>query len=251
MALSSTAAGLRGGIAFLTRIPVGADGDDWDRFRAFPAAFPLVAYLIGAIAALPLAFFRPPSVAAFGYLVALVALVGIPHLDGVADLGDAMAAHDGAAAETALKDTTTGVGAIVAVSVVVSGLVLGASSLGGVPPAAAVGIVIAAEVGAKLGMATIACLGTAAHTGLGSSFTGSSGPALLAGPVVVAAPAAFLVAPLPAGIAAVAVGPVVAVGLLRWANRTLGGVNGDVFGATNELARVAGLHAGVIAWTLW
>jgi len=249
--LRSIAAGLRGGIAFLTRIPVGTDESDWDRFRAFPATFPLVAYLIGAIAAIPFVFFLPPPVAAFGYLVVLVVLVGIPHLDGVADLGDAMAAHGGAAAETALKDTTTGVGAIVAVTVVVSGLVLGAIGLGGVPPTAAVGIVIAAEVGAKLGMATVACLGTAAHEGLGSSFTGSSEPALLVGPVVAAAPAALLVAPSPAGIAVVAAGPVVAVGLLRWANGTLGGVNGDVFGATNELARVAGLHVGVIVWTLW
>lgn len=251
MALSSIAAGIRGGVAFLTRIPVGADGNDWDRFRTFPAAFPLVAYLIGAIGAIPFAFFRPPPVAAFGYLVVLVVLVGIPHLDGVADLGDAMAAHGGAAAGTALKDTTTGVGAIVAVVFVISGLILGAISLGGVPPTAAVGIIIATEVGAKLGMATIACLGTAAHKGLGSSFTGSSDPALLVGPVVVAAPAALLVVPFPAGIAVVAAGPIVAVGLLRWANRTLGGVNGDVFGATNELARVAGLHTGVIAWTLW
>ena len=37
---------------------------------------------------------------------------------------------------------------------------------------------------------------------------------------------------------------------LRWAQTNLGGVSGDVLGATNELARVAGLHAGVVAWTL-
>ena len=29
----------------------------------------------------------------------------------------------------------------------------------------------------------------------------------------------------------------------------LGGVNGDVFGAVNELARIVALHAGVVAWT--
>ena len=37
--------------------------------------------------------------------------------------------------------------------------------------------------------------------------------------------------------------------LRRWARRRLGGVSGDALGATNELARVAALHAGVIAWT--
>ena len=53
MALNDIVGGLRGAVAFLTRIPVPTDEDDWDRFRAFPAAFPIVAYLIGALAALP------------------------------------------------------------------------------------------------------------------------------------------------------------------------------------------------------
>ena len=250
MALSSVAGGLRGGVAFLTRVPVGSGEADWNRFRSFPAAFPLVAYPIGALAALPfLSGVSPPTVA-FGYLLALVVLVGIPHFDGVADLGDAAAAHGAGDAREALKDTATGVGAIVAVAVVVGGLLLGALGLAAAPTRVAVGIVVAAEVGAKLGMATVACLASAAHEGLGSAFTERAEPALLFGPLLAALPAALLVDPLRAGIAAVAAGPLVAVGLIRWADGTLGGVNGDVFGATNELARVLGLHLGVIAWTL-
>jgi len=250
VALSSVAGGLRGGVAFLTRVPVGSGEADWNRFRSFPAAFPLVAYPIGALAALPfLSGVSPPTVA-FGYLLALVVLVGIPHFDGVADLGDAAAAHGAGDAREALKDTATGVGAIVAIAVVVGGLLLGALGLAAAPPRTAVGIVVAAEVGAKLGMATVACLASAAHEGLGSAFTERAEPALLFGPLLAALPAALLVDPLRAGIAAVAAGPLVAVGLIRWADGTLGGVNGDVFGATNELARVLGLHLGVIAWTL-
>jgi len=250
VALNSVASGLRGGVAFLTRVPVGSGEADWNRFRSFPAAFPLVAYPIGALAALPfLSGVSPPTVA-FGYLLALVVLVGIPHFDGVADLGDAAAAHGAGDAREALKDTATGVGAIVAIAVVVGGLLLGALGLAAAPPRTAVGIVVAAEVGAKLGMATVACLASAAHEGLGSAFTERAEPALLFGPLLAALPAALLVAPLRAGIAAVAAGPLVAVGLIRWADGTLGGVNGDVFGATNELARVLGLHLGVIAWTL-
>jgi adenosylcobinamide-GDP ribazoletransferase len=30
----------------------------------------------------------------------------------------------------------------------------------------------------------------------------------------------------------------------------LGGISGDVLGAANELGRVVGVHAGVVAWTL-
>ncbi|MDR9430255.1 MAG: adenosylcobinamide-GDP ribazoletransferase [Natronomonas sp.] len=250
MALNTIVGGVRGGIAFLTRLPVETGEADWDRFRSFPAAFPIIAYLVGAIASLPFLFGFSAPTASFGYLLVLVVLVGIPHLDGVADLGDAMAAHGEDATRRALKDTDTGVGAIVAVVVVAGGLVLAGLALATLPPLAAVGLVVAAEAGAKLGMATVACLGTAAHEGLGSAFTERADSGVLLGPIVATLPAA-LFAPLPAGLAAVAVGPLVAILLIRWANRSLGGVNGDVFGATNELGRVLALHVGVIAWTLW
>jgi adenosylcobinamide-GDP ribazoletransferase len=254
VALSDVPGGLRGAVAFLTRIPIRTGEADWNRFRALPAAFPLVAYLVGAIASIPLlvggSLGFPETTAAFGYLLALVVLVGIPHLDGVADLGDAAAAHGGDARRRALKDTETGVGAIVAVAVVVVGLVSAALGLAATPRLAALGLVVAAEVGAKLGMATVACLGSASREGLGSAFTRESEPALLVGPLVASLPAALFPASLPASVAAVAAGPLVAVALLWWADRTLGGVNGDVFGATNELGRVLGLHVGVIVWTL-
>lgn len=252
MALRTIGGGIRGGVAFCTRLPIEHRPDDWDRFRSFPAAFPLVAYPIGAIAALPFVLSGVSGgTAAFGFLLVLLAIVGIPHLDGVADIGDAMAAHEPEASRRALKDTTTGVGAIVAVAVVVGGLLLGGLALANLPLVAAVGVVIAAEVGAKLGMATVACAGTAAHDGLGSAFTERSEPSLLLGPVLVSLPAVLLLVPSPAGLAAVAIGPLVAIASIRWADRTLGGVNGDVFGATNELTRVLAIHVGVIAWTLW
>ncbi|MCQ4332583.1 adenosylcobinamide-GDP ribazoletransferase [Natronomonas sp. F2-12] len=254
MALSDLAGGLRGGVAFLTRIPASTREADWDRFRAFPAAFPLVAYPVGAVASVPFLAGSlaglPDATVAFGYLSVLVVLVGIPHLDGVADLGDAAAAHGAAARRRALKDTETGVGAIVAVAVVLVGLAVAALELAAVPTLAAVGLVVAGEVGAKLGMATVACLGTASHEGLGSAFTRGASPALLLGPVLVSLPAALFLPAVPAAAAAVAAGPLVAIVLVRWADRALGGVNGDVFGATNELGRVLGLHAGVIVWTL-
>jgi adenosylcobinamide-GDP ribazoletransferase len=253
VALNDVPGALRGAIAFLTRVPVPTGEADWDRFRAFPAAFPLVAYLVGAVASVP--FFlgglagAPETAVAFGYLLALLVLVGIPHLDGIADLGDAAAAH-GDARRRALKDTEVGVGAIVAVAAVLIGLVLAGLELAAAPIPVAVGLVVASEVGAKLGMAAVACLGTASHEGIGSAFTRESDPALLIAPLLISLPAALFAPAVPASVAAVAAGPLVAVALLWWTDRALGGVNGDVFGATNELGRVVGLHAGVIVWTL-
>ena len=252
--VGEVASGVRGGLAFLTRLPVGADERDWRRFRQFPAAFPIVGYLVGAIAAVPfLVLGSHPAAAAFAYLLALVALVGVTHLDGVADLGDAVAAHqaDPAGRRAVLTDTTAGVGAVVAVALVVAGIALAGLALAGLDPAVAVGIVIAAEVGAKLGMATVACVGTASHDGLGAQFTRNADRRLLLGPLLAAVPAALLTGFSPAALVAVACGPLVALAVVRWAERYLGGVNGDVFGAVNELGRVVALHVGVIAWIAW
>jgi adenosylcobinamide-GDP ribazoletransferase len=148
-----------------------------------------------------------------------------------------------------MRDTTVGVGAVVAVAVGLGGLALGALGLAALPVAAAVAIAIASDVGAKLGLVTLAVTGRASHEGLGSRLLGA-GPGQVALGVVVAAPAAMLTWPNPAAAAALLAGPIVALGLRQWAHATLDGVGGDVFGATNELARVAGLHAGVVVWTL-
>ena len=249
MAVTGVGAALRGGVAFLTRLPVGTDEGEWRRFRTSPAAFPLVGYLVGAVAAVPFVLPLSAHATAAAYLFVLVGLVGVTHLDGVADLGDAAVVHDVDDRREALKDTTTGVGAIVAVALVVVALALAALSLADLRPVGAVAMVVAGEVGAKLGMATVACVGTASHDGLGSQFTRTADPALLAGPLVAALPAALLTGLSPAAPVAVLCGPLVALVVVRWADGALGGVNGDVFGAVNELARVVALHTGVVAWT--
>jgi adenosylcobinamide-GDP ribazoletransferase len=129
------------------------------------------------------------------------------------------------------------------------GLATAGYGLAGLPIRAAL-LVVAAEVGAKCAVALGACFGSATHDGLGAQFTELVGPRHALGPIVVALPAAALTWPEPSAtvalLAAVAtVGPIV-----LWARRTLGGVDGDVLGATAEIARLIGLHAGVIAWTL-
>lgn len=235
---------LRGALGFLTRLPTGHDERAWDAFGETPAAFPLAGWVVGALVAI--VFFAPlpdPS-AAFAYLVALYLLTGINHADGVADLGDAAVVHGDAEARRAvMKDTEVGVGAVLALALVLVGLALAALALAAAPPLAAVSVVVAAEVGAKLGMATLACLGDPAHEGMGSSFTDNR-PILLVAPVAVALPVGLLGGPAVAALCGALVASLV---VLRWSSGTLGGVSGDAFGAANEFARLAGLHAGVVA----
>ncbi|SEP61269.1 adenosylcobinamide-GDP ribazoletransferase [Natrinema salaciae] len=253
MAVSSRWIGaVRGGLGFLTRLPVGYRDGDWEAFRATPAAFPLVGLVAGALAALPLLAaetLAAPTVA-LGYLCAVYAVTGIHHLDGVADLGDALVVHgDAERRREVLKDTTTGVGALLSVSITVVALALGGLGLAALPVVAAVGVAIGAEVGTKLGMAGMACYGRAASDGMGKQFTDAATVGSFFAPLAVAVFAATVVWPHPG--AAALFGAVAGGGLpWNWANRYLGGINGDVFGAANEIGRVAGVHLGVIAWTL-
>jgi len=267
-----------GALGFLTRVPVGRDGDAWAAFAAHPAAAVVPGYvvgaLVGAVPALALAFAPgvPTASVALASVLAVYALVGVNNLDGVADCGDAMVVHGDAERRRAvLADTTTGVGALAAVALVVAGLALGALALAGTGPLVAFAVALAAEVGARTGLAALAAVGDAPHDGLGRTITDDVGATTVVLALALAVPAlvwplaldestGVLAWPLPAesvtgAVAIAAAGAFVgalagttAVG--AWARRRLGGPNGDVFGAATEVARVAGLHVGVIAWTL-
>ncbi|WP_284012447.1 adenosylcobinamide-GDP ribazoletransferase [Halobaculum litoreum] len=260
-------AAVRGAVGFLSRIPVGNTEAGWEAFRRTPAAMPAAGYLVGALVALPVAAVAvaagrgvavPPETAAVAVVAWLYAVTGITHLDGVADLGDAAVVHgDADRRREVLADSALGVGGALALGLVVLGhaaaalLVVDLARLAPVLPVAAVGLVVAAEVAAKAATATVVCLGDAAHEGLGSALTAESGPRSLLGVAAVAAPVALLGWPaLAPGLAVLGAAGAVAGAALWWSTARLGGVSGDVLGATNELARVAGLHAGVVAWTL-
>ncbi|QWC19496.1 adenosylcobinamide-GDP ribazoletransferase [Halorubrum sp. 2020YC2] len=261
-----TAAALRGALGFLSRAPVGRSDGDWEAFRRTPAALPAVGYPIGALGALPvaaaaLAPVRVPSLTVGVAFAAWLYLVtGITHLDGVADLGDAAVVHgDADRRREVMKDSALGVGGTVALALVVLGLAAAAAAIADLArgsPVGAVALVVAAEVGAKAATATLVCVGEAAHEGLGAALTEASDPRALVGVALATAPVLPLgrVAISPGGPGVVAgaltAAAVVAALAFAWSRARLGGVSGDVLGATSELARVAGLHAGVIAWTL-
>ncbi|MFA1610340.1 adenosylcobinamide-GDP ribazoletransferase [Halobellus rubicundus] len=248
---------LRGAVGFLTRLPVGGDEASWEAFRRTPAAIPLAGYLVGALAALPLFLPIPVPSAAALYLVTLVLLTGVTHADGLADLGDAAAVHGGAdraRRREVLKDSQTGVGGALAVSLAVVALGLGALGLAGTRPRVAFALALAVEVGAKAGMALLVCAREPSHEGLGSALTEHATPTALLPVALVLAPAIVVASGLGAGHASAAAAVLAPIGTAwlvgAWAAGALGGISGDVLGAANELGRVAGVHAGVIAWTL-
>jgi adenosylcobinamide-GDP ribazoletransferase len=243
---------VRGALAFLTRLPVGGGEAAWDAFRTTPVSGVVAGYVVGGLVALPFLLPVPlPTVAAL-YLLTLYLVTGVTHADGLADLGDAAAAHGTDARRAALEDASIGAGGALTLGLVLMGLALAALGVGGAGPRVAARLVLAAEVSAKVGMAALACLGSPAHEGLGSAVVAPASRAALL-PVAVAAVPAVLVPPpgsAPALAATLVAGPAVALLVGRWARVALGGVSGDALGAANELGRVAALHAGVVAWTL-
>lgn len=243
---------LQGALGFLSRVPVGHDAVAWDAFRETPSSMPLVGYIIGAFVALPLLLPGPPPTVAFTFVVTVYAVTGINHIDGVIDLGDALVVHGGPTERRAvMKDTTIGAGGALAVTVVVLGLATAGLALAALP-LQAVFLVITAEVGAKLGMALLVCFGSAPHEGLGSALTERAGPRSAIPVVVSTVPTAVLMWPRVAVLIVTLLSAVtVTLGSLRWARTNLGGVSGDVFGATNEVVRIVALHVGVVAWTHW
>ncbi|WP_122089686.1 adenosylcobinamide-GDP ribazoletransferase [Halalkalicoccus subterraneus] len=239
---------LRGALGFLTRLPVGRDERAWEAFRESPAAFPIAGYVVGALLSVPFLLPLPGPSTAFAFVSVVYLVTGVNHADGVADLGDAAVVHgDREKRRAVMRDTTVGVGALLALGIVLAGLALAGVALAGLPLAAAAGIVLAAEVGAKFAVALLIRLGELAHEGLGSQFVGQESGTLLA-PLAAAVPAALISVP---ALAAVCGATLSGALLGRWAHYRLGGISGDVLGATNELGRVLALHAGVIAWTLW
>jgi adenosylcobinamide-GDP ribazoletransferase len=250
---------LRGALGFLTRIPVGGDAADWREFTAAPWTFPAVGVGIGVVFAAVLLTLRGLSfdiAAGAVFLGALVGLLGITHLDGVADMGDAAVVHGDAEKRVrVLKDSDVGVGAVVALVLAMVGTASGAVAVLDLPRLAVVAVVVAAEVGAKTAMAGIACLGEARHDGLASQFTDWNGRGelwavalvglVVVGPFVALSPTvganfigAFLISLLAGTLVA------------RWANTLLAGINGDVFGAVDVAARLAGLYGGVLTYRL-
>ncbi len=177
-------------------------------------------------------------------LAFLLVLTGLQHFDGLVDLGNAIGlGFLKERREAAHAWTVSYKGALLAIFVEFLAIL----GLFFIDADFAFGVVVAAEVAAKLGMVTIVWLGKPTRTGLGSIFLGM---AKRNRNIVAYFFAVLIVYPLLGltGMWVVLLSILVGAGMERVAQSVFGGVSGDAIGATNETARAVTLvvFAGVL-----
>jgi len=228
---------------FLTRVPL-ATGDVAPRELGRAVAwFPAVGAALGALLVVTA---RATGALPTGVVAVLVvalhaAVTGGLHLDGVADVFDALGGGRGQRDRmlAILRDSRIGAHGATAVSLVIVAKVVTVAAL--VDPGAghrAVWALYAAPAAGRWAVVPlIVAFPYARPDGLGKPFHGHAGAAQLAGATGIAAAAlgglgGRAIAPaLAALLAALAIG--------AWLHRHLGGLTGDVYGAAIEAAELA------------
>jgi len=239
--------GLVDAVGFLTRLPVGAEVHDSSRISRAVPWFPVVGALVGALVAgvyASLLYVLPPLVAAVIAVAAGMLVTGAFHEDGLADLADAFGGgRDRDDRLRILKDPRLGTFGVLAV--VVSALVRVGSiaALGQntgllvIPSAHALGR--AAAVGTMLAFDPVT-------EGLGASYV----RAVRRRQAVIGIVAGVLIAAaLMRAWAAIGIviGTCAAAALGRLASRKIGGINGDVLGAVEQVTEIGVLVLAVAA----
>jgi len=225
--------------AFLTRLPVARGPVDELSLGRSVAWFPLVGAALGAIqlvAAHLLDGALSSSLLAIALVALHAALTGGLHLDGIADLFDALGGGRGQRDRmlAILRDSRIGAHGALALSLVLAGKLVATADLLGR------GIfwpLYAAPVAARWAVVPlVVAFPCARPEGLGRSFHDHAGAAQLVG-------ATAVTALLLLGIGSSAVIPfacavLAALALAVYLHRHLGGLTGDVYGAAIETAEL-------------
>lgn len=268
----------RGLMAFLTAIPVKMDESFLEISARFMYLFPAIGAIIGLIVGVyarftnNVLFFLFDSVnnvvfsgsyeAFFQFLAKglgsamtiafILVIIGLQHTDGLVDVGNALGIRKASLKEKmdiAHVWTVTRTGAFFAIVVSFFTLLLIFLTKMDI----IIQALIVAEVTAKLAMVTTAWQGTSPpqhledKRGKGRSFIDyiRKNNGLYAISLTISLAVSVFLFGL-SGVLSVASGMIVGGVMIILANRVFGGVNGDIFGATNEIARMVALFVLVI-----
>ena len=237
-------------LGFLTIIPVGMDPDFLVDAARGMYLFPLIGALIGLLAGVFAHLFLyvlDASIVGVLTLSFIFLLTGLHHTDGLLDFGDGVM-YQGSSEKKIeiMHDQLTGAGGLMLGLMTVLATV---SCIARLDQNSVIQSLIVSEVSAKLGMVVMARVGRSAREGTNTYFVDAMHGQYRNVRLMVALSIAFVLAMVLscfAGFVAVIVGIVVALILVGISNRHIRGVTGDVFGAGNELVRLASLIAILI-----
>jgi adenosylcobinamide-GDP ribazoletransferase len=258
--------GFRAAVGFTTTIPVKVREGDYDcllsRVYLFVPAGLLIGVLIG-IAGLAFQWLLPPSFAAALTVVCIYALTGINHIDGLSDTADGLATSGPREKKIrSMKDVHAGAGGILVIGLDLLIICALISDFAGSGYRLFYPLFVA-EICAKVAVITVITFGKSLGPGMGAmAIAGAKKSHFMAGFIFAAVAISLVTFVIAmqnqgnfawylglAGFAAILSPLVVAVVLMRIADRNFGGVNGDVMGAANEIGRIAALMVmGVIIW---
>jgi adenosylcobinamide-GDP ribazoletransferase len=241
-------------LSFLTVFPVAMDKNMLTDCAKGMWAFPLIGALIGVIAG---AFgwvaqqFLPGIVVGALVLALLLLITGLHHTDGLLDFGDGVMAHGTAEHKIeVMHDQLTGAGGL---TLGMMTILVAALAFGQISSTILFQAVIVVEMSAKLAMVVAARAGKSVHEGMNTSFLqamhGRGGNARLSAALIISLVISFLLLQW-AGIITVLIGVLSGLIMVEVAHKHFHGVTGDVFGATNELARMVCVVflLGVFVW---
>ncbi len=237
---------LLGAVQFLTVIPISRPTVPVSESAAF---FPLVGAAIGLISALPIAYLPlPAGLTAAIALMLQLAITGMLHEDGLADIADGV--RKGRTVEQMLdivKDSRVGSYGAAALCIALllrwQGLEAVAARAGS--PYFALLWVAAAEALSRYALLWFGWISTAARPGMGAYLSeGRSGGAILL--ATLQAVALLFALDVQAALAILLGTVVIIVGARQYFTARLGGVVGDCFGALQQAVVIYCLI--VVAW---
>jgi adenosylcobinamide-GDP ribazoletransferase len=232
-------------ISFLTIVPISKDSSVFDLnfIASVMYLFPLVGAIIGiAVGALAyiISFYITPLTLGFVILLTLVVITGINHADALADFADGIMTKGGKEIKhQAMDDPAVGSAGVVALVLYLSGMIIILSSF--TTSAKLVTSIITAEIIAKYVMVLQAYSGQSAWEGFSSPFTNAmKDKRKFVAATGMTLPLVCLATGL-IGVVSLCVSAMIAMAIHYSANKSFGGISGDVMGASNEISRLSSL----------
>ena len=232
--------GISSVVSFLTIIP--SKNSELETVAKYMYLFPVAGAIIGLIigtVGYGLSLFIQPLITGLILTATIAIITGIHHTDALCDFADGLMAKGTKEKKLqAMRDPAVGSAGVITIVLYAAGMIMAISMMKGF---ALFEAILLSELMAKLSMVIQANRGLSAWQGFSSPFTQS-----MKDPGKLAAAAGLAIIPtlILGGVTGVFV-IISCVGLsfllLAVANKSFGGISGDVFGASNELVRLVSL----------